>query len=372
MSAPPDSWPHNLGLLTPIETFFGPIDTTSDALRVFELCRLGRLGRVRRRLHDKERKMIRSGSVFVFDEAESGIKRWTDGRLWSPSRILGNFLIYRELERRDASGFAASGRDEEIAWIGGSSMAHDEHTEEHSSLLRSKKLNGGQHSHKGRFVFKPGGLLKKTISAHVDAHIHHLVCYYTRRDLSVGTWDSRLVDELRKVRIPKSLVLAQNFRKSAVAECGLSGDILGESVAIPRLPSKRPQQPHSQIGKRRNSYPAGAISSVGFDVESGVALLDSFSGSVNSDLLYQLDTSIMNSCSEDEMSAMHGCILESLDKFAATEHAECLSGPESASLDSYIRSVNADAQLSLTLMPLLDDPVMPCVRPASNPFFGPE
>lgn len=83
-----------------IETFYGLIETTADALKVIELCRQGKLGRVRRRLHEKERKMIRSGSVFVFDETESGVKRWTDGRLWSPSRILGNFLIYRELERK--------------------------------------------------------------------------------------------------------------------------------------------------------------------------------------------------------------------------------------------------------------------------------
>jgi hypothetical protein len=40
-----------------------------------------------------ERRMITSGSVFVFDEDESGIKRWTDGFFWSPSRILGNFLV---------------------------------------------------------------------------------------------------------------------------------------------------------------------------------------------------------------------------------------------------------------------------------------
>ena len=37
--------------------------------------------------------MVQSGAVFVFDEHESGIKRWTDGLVWSPSRILGNFLV---------------------------------------------------------------------------------------------------------------------------------------------------------------------------------------------------------------------------------------------------------------------------------------
>jgi len=46
--------------------------------------------------------MITSGSVFVFDEDESGIKRWTDGFFWSPSRILRNFLLYRETEKHGA------------------------------------------------------------------------------------------------------------------------------------------------------------------------------------------------------------------------------------------------------------------------------
>lgn len=32
-------------------------------------------------------------SCQVFDEGESGIKRWTDGLIWSPSRILSNFLV---------------------------------------------------------------------------------------------------------------------------------------------------------------------------------------------------------------------------------------------------------------------------------------
>jgi hypothetical protein len=87
------------------------IETTLDSLRVFQCCREGKLGRIRRRLYERERKLIRSGSVFVFNEGESGIKRWTDGRLWSPSRIYGNFLIYRELESKKAAGAAAGSRE---------------------------------------------------------------------------------------------------------------------------------------------------------------------------------------------------------------------------------------------------------------------
>lgn len=72
----------------------GWIETTGDALLILEAARRGLIPRVTRRLVDSERKMITSGSVFVFDEDESGIKRWTDGFFWSPSRILGNFLVY--------------------------------------------------------------------------------------------------------------------------------------------------------------------------------------------------------------------------------------------------------------------------------------
>jgi hypothetical protein len=72
-----------------METYFGYIDSTFDALIIIEACRQGILKRVAHRLSEPERRRIRSGSVFVFEERESKIKRWTDGRIWSPSRILG-------------------------------------------------------------------------------------------------------------------------------------------------------------------------------------------------------------------------------------------------------------------------------------------
>ncbi|CAO1635815.1 unnamed protein product [Sympodiomycopsis kandeliae] len=89
-------------------TFTGYISSTHDALIIFECVRRGIMPKVSRRLRDDERKLIRSGSVFVFDERESGIKRWTDGLLWSPSRILWNFLVYRQIEKRSGKGTDAS------------------------------------------------------------------------------------------------------------------------------------------------------------------------------------------------------------------------------------------------------------------------
>ncbi|KAG2207404.1 hypothetical protein INT47_006879 [Mucor saturninus] len=83
-----------------METYIGHIKTPQDALIVFEACRRNQLVRVQRRLSSKERMQIRSGSIFAWDEREAGMRRWTDGRTWSPSRVLGSFLTYRELDTK--------------------------------------------------------------------------------------------------------------------------------------------------------------------------------------------------------------------------------------------------------------------------------
>lgn len=57
-----------------VETFHGYIETTQDSLLVFEACRRCLLPRASRRLQEKERQLVRSGSVFVFDEKESGMR----------------------------------------------------------------------------------------------------------------------------------------------------------------------------------------------------------------------------------------------------------------------------------------------------------
>jgi hypothetical protein len=80
-----------------VKPFIGYVETTLHALRLIYAARQGVIPRITRRLNDAERKsMIKSGAVFVFGVEESGIKRWTDGLLWSPSRIVGNFLVMCE------------------------------------------------------------------------------------------------------------------------------------------------------------------------------------------------------------------------------------------------------------------------------------
>ncbi|OLY81941.1 cAMP-independent regulatory protein pac2 [Smittium mucronatum] len=86
-------------------TYNGHIENLRDAVLIFEACRVGALQTVPRRLNDDERRNIKSGSVFVWNEKESGIRRWTDRFNWSASKTSDDFLVYSEwsLPRRKSA-----------------------------------------------------------------------------------------------------------------------------------------------------------------------------------------------------------------------------------------------------------------------------
>lgn len=128
-----------------METYIGYIKTPQDALYVFEACRRGLLNRVQRRLSSKERMKIDSGSIFVWDEREACMRRWTDGRTWSPSRVLGSFLTYKELDTKRRP---------------------------------RKPLNQKQYS------YKVNGLIKQSFSICTRNNQKlHLISYYKKQDL---------------------------------------------------------------------------------------------------------------------------------------------------------------------------------------------
>ncbi|KAF9940222.1 hypothetical protein BGZ67_008133 [Mortierella alpina] len=140
-----------------METYFGLIKTPHDALIIFE-------GKSRHLpSHQKNHKTkfthkrgdrpssrksifhaskLASGSVYCFDEREAGMRRWTDGKSWSPSRVTGTFLTYRELD--DSQG-----------------------------------------SHTNKNVYRPNGLLKQSFSITTsDNQKLHLISYYTSEDVA--------------------------------------------------------------------------------------------------------------------------------------------------------------------------------------------
>lgn len=82
-----------------MNTIYGYIGTYEEACLIVHASRIGALRPTAERLNTEEREKIESGSIFCFIENTNGMKRWTDGRIWSPSKICGEFLIYQEVPR---------------------------------------------------------------------------------------------------------------------------------------------------------------------------------------------------------------------------------------------------------------------------------
>ncbi|KAG0334772.1 hypothetical protein BG004_000276 [Podila humilis] len=215
-----------------VETFHGYIETTQDTLLVFEACRRGLLPRICRRLQEKERRIVQSGTVFVFDERESGIKRWTDGLVWSPSRILGNFLVYRELDKRNSGKKDASPIDR-------ASRSSSSDTE---SALEKNKERALVGSLTNSYRFKKNGLVKKTMSIVVNGVSQHLISYYSKDDVLAGRLRTpSSVPELAGLEISSEFLMKQNFRIPPTVEQSYEADHNNlhspASTHSPRTPS---------------------------------------------------------------------------------------------------------------------------------------
>ncbi|KIY02724.1 uncharacterized protein Z520_01189 [Fonsecaea multimorphosa CBS 102226] len=150
-----------------METYNGLVRTPTDAIILFEACRLGILPRVQRRLSEKERQSIRSGSVFVWDEREAGMRRWTDGKSWSASRVSGSFLTYREMEgKRGGNSYA-------------NPASRGTKTPENGQDDPSQ-AGEGEEGPDG-YRYKPDGLMKQSFSITTSTGQHlHLISYYSR------------------------------------------------------------------------------------------------------------------------------------------------------------------------------------------------
>ncbi|PVH85492.1 hypothetical protein DL98DRAFT_408962, partial [Cadophora sp. DSE1049] len=197
-------------------TFFGHIASTQDALLLFEACLSGALNHVARRPHDRERvSLIKSGNVFIYEEHSSGIKRWTDGVPWSPSRILGNFLVYRELERPFPPGekkraMKRSKRSPGISKPEPFTSTFDPQNPNSLSKETERSLIG---SLVDSYGFKEEGLVKKTVSVTVGGVSHHLVSYYTVADVMNNKFTTPSKDPRFQHITPRpDLITKQNFR----------------------------------------------------------------------------------------------------------------------------------------------------------------
>lgn len=216
-------------------TYYGFIGSTYDALILFEACLSGRIAHVARRPHDREREsVIKSGRVFIYEEHSSGIKRWTDGISWSPSRILGNFLIYRQLVRAFGPGEKKKAIKKPKGPVGVTKNVYTNcnNRPNRSSLIQSMgspASSGSLYSQVGQisaeteraligsltdsYDFLEDGLVKKTISITLNDVTHHLVSYYTIPDVMADKFMVPSKDpRFANLQPRPALLTAQNFR----------------------------------------------------------------------------------------------------------------------------------------------------------------
>ena len=226
-----------------VPTWKGHIETTKDALLVFEACFNGALSHCFRRPHDRERNsLIASGNVFVYEEATSGIKRWTDGIPWSPSRILTNFLIYRQLnspfppgEKKRATKRSQRPPqrpgDPYTSPAGDTSPIIEENRAIYSpdSPTESSKKDDGSDKDTNRglvgslvdsYEFKDNGLLKKTMTVTVNNVQHHLVSYYNLEDAKFKLKTPREDPKLKDLTIRESLLHQPKFKFPNLDDAG--------------------------------------------------------------------------------------------------------------------------------------------------------
>ncbi|KEY63871.1 hypothetical protein S7711_10110 [Stachybotrys chartarum IBT 7711] len=169
-------------------TYRGYLSSTEDAQLLLDACLNGSLPQVTRRLGpDEHQTLIKSGHVFICGESVSNIKRWTDGRLWTPRRRSGRFNVYHELENKKEG------------------------------------------------TPKESGLIKKTISLSRNGASYRLVSYFTEDDLRSGilTTPSLFHSESSGVTCPNSYVLEDTYDQflSQPKSCPLpTGDIGWETL----------------------------------------------------------------------------------------------------------------------------------------------
>jgi hypothetical protein len=204
---------------TPLHpTFKGHVATTWDALLLFESCLQGHINHASRPPNDRERQeLISSGSIFIYEEHASGIKRWTDGISWSPSRILGNFLIYRQLDKLCPPGE----KKRVLRRKKGPQGVYKANSRSNLSVLSVLDPTTIVRDPEGSLVgflvdsntFKERGLVKKTISISFQGVPHYLVSYYNIGDVdnkSLATPSGSPFFESVKPRT--ELIMSQKFR----------------------------------------------------------------------------------------------------------------------------------------------------------------
>src|ERR1700760_4825845 len=120
------------------------------------------------------------------------MRRWTDGKSWSASRVSGSFLTYREMEGK-RGGFGA-GTAQKRAPAGPASREG-----------RDSDQDGADEGPDG-YRYKPDGLMKQSfsITTHDGRHLH-LISYFSRSNTGQALQLPSGDPNLRNIRPQKGM-----------------------------------------------------------------------------------------------------------------------------------------------------------------------
>ncbi len=124
------------------------------------------------------------------------MRRWTDGKSWSASRVSGSFLTYREMEgKRGGNGFAPTVAATRAGKTPDSTRGSDSDLE-----------MGGEEGPDG-YRYKPDGLMKQSFSITTSTGQHlHLISYYARSHPAAPSLNQPTNDPaLRHIRPQKGM-----------------------------------------------------------------------------------------------------------------------------------------------------------------------
>nr|OQO07782.1 hypothetical protein B0A51_18479 [Rachicladosporium sp. CCFEE 5018] len=209
-----------------METYNGHVRTPGDAIILFEACRIGLLPRVQRRLSEKERQSIKSGSVFVWDEREAGMRRWTDGKSWSASRVSGSFLTYREMEGKR----------------GGNAFDKTANRDGMQTSADGNESDGGPDGYR----YKPDGLMKQSFSITTNGGQHlHLISYYSRSSQASNALMQPTADpQLRHIRPEKGMYPESTVHEQSTIPAVTRGPMSSPGYAPAPHQSPYPRAPY--------------------------------------------------------------------------------------------------------------------------------
>lgn len=160
------------------------------------------------------------------------MRRWTDGKSWSASRVSGSFLTYREMEGKR----------------GGSAVPTAPVAKRASGKSPDGSATGDSEGEgPDGYRYKPDGLMKQSFSITTQSGQHlHLISYYSRsnsNNLPQPTNDA----QLRHIRPPKNMYPESAVNETQTVPAVTRGPMPGSPYNAPGH-SMAPSSPYSRGG----------------------------------------------------------------------------------------------------------------------------